>query len=79
MASIVGYGAWIPYARIAIGEIHRVWHNQSLERLRDQVLRKLRREQNGNRQYAFMWVPEDPAAATATAVPAVDRSGRPAR
>jgi hypothetical protein len=56
-----------------------VWHNQSLERLRDQVLRKLRREQNGNRQYAFMWVPEDPAAATATAVPAVDRSGRPAR
>jgi len=35
MASIVGYGAWIPYARISVDEIHRVWHNQSVGHLRE--------------------------------------------
>lgn len=34
MSGIIGYGAWIPYARIKIDEIHRVWQNQSLDRLR---------------------------------------------
>lgn len=35
MASIIGYGAWVPYMRITVDEIHRVWHNQSLGRIRE--------------------------------------------
>ncbi len=35
MAGIVGYGAWIPYTRIKVDEIHRVWRNFALARLKD--------------------------------------------
>lgn len=33
-AGIVGYGAWVPFARISVDEIHRVWQNADLARLR---------------------------------------------
>lgn len=33
-AGIVGYGTWIPYARITVDEIHRVWRNADLEHVR---------------------------------------------
>lgn len=29
-AGIVGYGAWVPFARISVDEIHRVWRNADL-------------------------------------------------
>ena len=35
MAGIVGYGAWIPYMRIKVDEIHRVWRNIALSRIKD--------------------------------------------
>ena len=34
MVGIVGYGAWIPYMRINVDEIHRVWRNLDLQRVK---------------------------------------------
>ena len=35
MAGITGYGAAIPYNRVSVEEIHRVWRNTSLDRLKN--------------------------------------------
>lgn len=35
MAGITGYGAAIPYNRIGVEEIHRVWRNTSLDRIKN--------------------------------------------
>jgi len=35
VTGIVGYGAWIPYMRITVDEIHRVWRNLPLSRIKN--------------------------------------------
>ncbi|HLC25962.1 MAG TPA: hydroxymethylglutaryl-CoA synthase [bacterium] len=35
MAGITGYGAAIPYHRVSVEEIHRVWRNISLDKIKD--------------------------------------------
>ena len=35
MTGIVGYGSWIPFKRISVDEINRVWHNTSLARVKN--------------------------------------------
>ena len=35
MAGIIGYGAFIPFNRIRVEEIHRVWRNTDLHRVKD--------------------------------------------
>lgn len=35
MAGITGYGTAIPYNRVSVEEIHRVWRNTSLDRIKN--------------------------------------------
>jgi len=35
VAGIIGYGAYLPFARIEVEEIHRVWRNTSLDKVKN--------------------------------------------